>query len=107
MRILRYACVSLMMNRNMKTASPHTVDLTDSVMFDKLIETPRLCMLLNKDLSTAQLAALADTFFVVDIEHEGETRFAVVCGFYRKQPESKPMLLDPWGNLTEVDSDAE
>ena len=85
------------------------VDLTDSVMFEKLIEDPQLCMLLNKDLSTAQLAGLAATFFVVDVEYEGETRFAVVCGLYRKPPteEAKPMLLDAWGNLTGPDTDAQ
>ena len=85
------------------------VDLTDSVMFEKLIEEPQLCMLLNKDLSTAQLAGLADTFFVVDVEYEGEIRFGVVCGLYRKPPteEAKPMLLDAWGNLIGPDTDAQ
>ena len=78
-------------------------ELTPPKIFEKLIEEPQLCMLLNKDLSTAQLASFADTFFVVDIEHEGETRFAVVCGYFRKQPEVEPKLLDPWGNLTGVD----
>ena len=50
------------------------VDLTNSALFEKLVEEPQLCMLLNLNLSTAQVAALTDTFFVVDIEHEGHQR---------------------------------
>lgn len=86
-------------------------DFTDSVLFEKLIEEPQLCMLLNRELSTAQLAALADTFFVVDVEHEGETYFSVVCGHYRKpiDEDVKPKLVDPWGHISKAqrDSDAE
>lgn len=50
------------------------VDLTNSALFEKFIEEPQLCMLLNPNLSTAQVAALTNTFFVVNIEHEGHQR---------------------------------
>ena len=82
-------------------------NLTDSALFEKLIEEPQLCMLLNKDLSTAQVAGLTNTFFVVDVEYEGETRLAVVCGLFRKQPVMPAAVVDPWGNISKGTDDAE
>ena len=81
----------------------NTPNLTDSALFEKLIEQPQLCMLLNPDLSTEQLSMLAGTFFVVDIEHEGKTRLAVVCGHYRKHPETESVVVDPWGNISKTE----
>ena len=74
-----------------------------SAIIDKLLDTPRLCMLLNPDLSQQQIQSLVDTFYVVDIEHEGEQRFAVVCGFYlRPEDETiEPQLRDMWDELAE------
>lgn len=80
------------------------VDLTNSALFEKLIEEPQLCMLLNPNLSTTQVAALTDTFFVVDIEHEGHTRLAVVCGLFQKQPDELPgVVVDAWGNISNAE----
>ena len=61
---------------------------------DALLETPRPCKLLNPDLQPWQLGPLNQACYVVNIEHEGEPRLAVMFGFHKqardaviKQPE--------------------
>ena len=78
-----------------------------SEILDELIDTPRLCMLLNPKLTQKQIQSLVDTFYVVDIEHEGEQRFAVVCGFYlRPEDETiEPQLRDMWDEFTEEEEE--
>lgn len=57
-----------------------------SEILDELIDTPRLCMLLNPNLTQRQIQSLVDTFYVVDIKHEGAPHLAAVWNFY---PESR------------------
>lgn len=47
-------------------------------ILDELIETPQLCMLLNPELTGAQIAKLKELFYVVRVENEGESRYAIV-----------------------------
>lgn len=74
-----------------------------SEILDELIDTPRLCMLLNPNLTQRQIQSLVDVFYIVDIEHEGEQRLAIVCGFYlRPQAETvEPQVRDMWAELAE------
>ena len=47
----------------------------------ELLESPH-CMLLNPKLTQAQLEHHSDIFYVVPIEHKGEKRHAVLCGYF-------------------------
>lgn len=72
-----------------------------SKILDKLLDEPQLCMLLNPELSQQQIQALVDVFYIIDIEHEGEQRLAVVCGFYlRPRAEViEPQIREMWDEL--------
>ena len=59
-----------------------------SVIQQKLIEAPQLCMLLNRNLPLKGIYDLEQEFYVVEVEHEGEMLTANICGFYKK-PRSK------------------
>ncbi len=69
-----------------------------SEILDKLIEKPRLCMLLNIELTKGQLAMLYNTFCIVEIEYEGQMRQAIVCGFYQLSADEvvEPQVYDIW-----------
>ena len=67
-----------------------------SEIFEELLETPQLCMLLNPHLSQKQIGNLSNAFYVVPIEHEGKQRFAVICGFYRQENAPEPQIYDMW-----------
>ena len=55
-----------------------------SVIQQKLIEAPQLCMLLNKNLSLEVIYHLEQDNYVVEVEHEGEMCPATICGFHKK-----------------------
>ena len=68
-----------------------------------LLEQPQLCMLLNPNLTRAQLGKLIEIFYIVDVQHEGESHPAIICGFYlRPEDETiEPQLRDMWAELAE------
>ena len=86
-----------------------TFDIHDNManhpsdIVSKLVETPRLCMLLNPELTPKQIGMLTDTFYIVEIEHEGTQRLAILCGFYQQSQEAvvEPQLYDMWNELAE------
>ena len=47
----------------------------------KLLETPRLCMLLNPKLELQKQRGIAREHFIVPVEHEEKPHHAVICGF--------------------------
>ena len=47
----------------------------------KLLETPRLCALLNPKLEPQKQRGIAREHFIVTGEHEEEPHNAVICGF--------------------------
>ncbi len=51
-----------------------------SEIFSELVETSRLCMLLNPKLTKKQVGALTRPFYIVKVEHEGKPRLAVYAG---------------------------
>ena len=71
-----------------------------SKIFAELVETPRLCMLLNPKLTKRQVGALSKTFYVVKLKHEGKPRLAVVCGFYKRPLEE---TVEPQIDVAEED----
>ena len=79
-----------------------------SEIFERLIEAPRLCMVLNPALTKSQLRMLRDTFYVVSIEVEGVSRRAILCGFYQKQRDTavEAQVHDLWIEMEEEDKNA-
>ena len=71
-----------------------------SNIYEKLIEQPVLCMLLNKDLTDKQISQLIDVFHVIYIDYEGEKRYAVACFLYKDDPETgvEPEIVAQWEN---------
>ena len=82
-------------------------NLTESEIFEKLVETPRLCLLLNPELTLQQIGALTSTFCVVNIEHEGKLRPAVIAGFYKLARDEvvEPQIYDMWEELAEEEEE--
>lgn len=78
-----------------------------SEILDELLETPRLCMLLNRNLSKQQIGHLTDVFCIVPLEHEGEQRYAILCGFYLRPSDEvvEPQLHDIWQELAEEEEE--
>ena len=74
-----------------------------SELFVELVEEPRLCMLLNPKLTKQQVGALMRTFYIVTLKHEGKTRLAVICGFYKQSRDMdvEPQIVDLWAELAE------
>lgn len=74
-----------------------------SELFVELVEEPRLCMLLNPKLTKQQFGALMRTFYIVTLKHEGKTRLAVICGFYKQSRDMdvEPQIVDLWAELAE------
>ena len=79
-----------------------------SELFEKLIETPRLCLVLNPDLTKSQLRMLRDTYYVIPIEVEGVKRRAILCGFYQRSrdEEVEAQIHDLWTEMEEEDKNA-
>lgn len=80
-----------------------------SELFVKLVEEPRLCMLLNPKLTKKQVGALTNAFYVVKIEYEGKPRLAVLCGFYKHSRDAnvEPQIFDLWSELAEEEEEEE
>ena len=55
----------------------------DDEIGEMLQAGPRLCFLLNPDLSKRQVAAFCDALYVVDVERNGQTHFAVLAGCFK------------------------
>ena len=72
-----------------------------------LLEQPQLCMLLNPELSPRQIGQLTDVFCIVKLEHEGEQRYAILCGFYLRPNDEgvEPQLYDMWDEFTEEEEE--
>ena len=47
----------------------------------ELLETPRLCMLLNPKLELQKQRGISREHFIVPVEYEGEPHNAVILGF--------------------------
>ena len=67
----------------------------------ELLEQPQLCMLLNPNLTRAQLGKLKEIFYIVHIEHEGKSRRAIVCGWFQQEHTPQPHIVDMWQVLAE------
>ena len=80
-----------------------------SELFEKLIETPRPCQLLNPDLQTWQLGPLNQVCYVVNLEHEGAPRLALMFGFYKQQRDAvvESSEKTAWNALSEDDAPVE
>ena len=78
-----------------------------SDIVSKLVEKPRLCMLLNPKLTKKQVGALTNAFYVVKIEHEGKPRLAILCGFYKHSRDAnvEPQIFDLWAELAEEEEE--
>lgn len=74
----------------------------------ELLETPRLCMLLNPKLTLQQQRGIAREHFVVTVEHEEEPHHAVICGFYRHShnEEVEIQQRETWEELADNKTDA-
>lgn len=82
------------------------MDITGSHLVDITLEKDgTLYVLLNKNLTVPQLAALTRVFEVIDVKYNDTVRFALIYGRY-KRPEGpiKGMILDPAGNLSEAET---
>ena len=78
-----------------------------SEILDELIDTPRLCMLLNPKLTQKQVGALTNAFYIVKVEHEGKPHLAVLCGFYQQPRDAvvEPQIHDLWNELAEEEEE--
>lgn len=99
----------------MSNVTPVQFDIYDNLadqpseIFTTLVEKPRLCMLLNPKLTKQQVGALMRTFYIVTLKHEGKTRLAVICGFYKQSRDMdvEPQIVDLWNELAEEDAEEE
>lgn len=64
-----------------------------SRLYERIILKPQLCILLNKELTNVQLFNIADVLNTVQVEHEGESRFAVLLSVHEVDPERETELI--------------
>ena len=55
----------------------------ESVLFEQILEAPRLCLLIREGVSGEQLDALRRAYRVIDFVHEGRERSAIACAIHR------------------------
>ena len=81
------------------------IDVNDSEFYEKLHDEP-LAVLLKPGLSPDVLGQLAEAFKLIDVEHNGQTYFALELVVVRSRGDLvKAKVLDPWGNLSEADEE--
>ncbi len=61
--------------------------IEESVMFEKSITDPFPCLLLNPDVPLHAINALERTYYIVEVEHEGEMYKAILLEYYRVRVE--------------------
>lgn len=76
---------------------------------DALLETPRPCKLLNPKLRPWLLGPLNQACYIVNIEHEGEPRLAVIFGFHKQARDAfvKQPDREAWNALSTDDAPPE
>ncbi|MDE0087485.1 MAG: hypothetical protein OXU23_17315 [Candidatus Poribacteria bacterium] len=57
--------------------------IEESEIFEKAVEEPIPCLLLNPNLSLDALNAIEKVHFIVEVEHEGKMYKAALFGYYR------------------------
>lgn len=78
-------------------------------VLDALLETPRPCKLLNPNLHSWKLGLLNQTCYVVNIEHEGAPRLALMFGCYKQHRDAvvESSEKTAWNALSEDDAPME
>lgn len=71
-----------------------------SRIFDKLIEEPELCRLVNENVPDVVLRRLRRTLWFIEIEHERRMREGIVCAYFEDNPDEiiVPRAVDVHGN---------
>lgn len=64
-----------------------------SLIFERILIKPMLCVLLKKELHAIQIANLTDSCSVVQVDYENEKRFAIVLVLHQVDPERETELL--------------
>ena len=55
----------------------------DFEILDKVIEAPCMCYLIHKNVPSEKVELLGNTFEIVEVNYEKETRFGIVSGYYQ------------------------
>ena len=64
-----------------------------SRLYERIIAKPQLCILLNPELTHKQIFSIAQELNIVQVEHEGEKRFAVLLAVHETDPEKETELI--------------
>ena len=64
-----------------------------SRLYERIILKPQLCILLNPELTHKQIFNVAEVLNTVQVDHEGEMRFAVLLSVHEVDPERESELI--------------
>ena len=64
-----------------------------SKLYERIITKPQLCILLNEELTTNQIFELAQALNLVQVEHEGQQRFATLLSVHKLDPDKESEII--------------